>query len=104
MAIRPCPTCGQLNPGPCPRHGALATDRARSRRRGRPYPATHDRIRVALAPVVAAGGVNCWRCTQPIRAGQAWDLGHDDDDPTIYRGPEHAQCNRATATRRNTAP
>ena len=30
----------------------------------------------------------------------AWDLGHDDYDRSIYRGPEHARCNRSAAASR----
>lgn len=44
--------------------------------------------------------VTCWRCGHPIQPGQPWDLGHDDHDRTITRGPEHQHCNRATASRR----
>jgi hypothetical protein len=29
-----------------------------------------------------------------------WDLGHDDFDRTIYRGPEHQRCNRSSAASR----
>ena len=54
---------------------------------------------------VAAGGVKCARpdCTFPgglIQPGQAWDLDHDDSDPTHqrYLGASHASCNRRTVT------
>lgn len=46
---------------------------------------------------VDAGGVRCWRCGKPILPGHPFDLGHDDVDRTIIRGPEHPRCNRATA-------
>jgi hypothetical protein len=64
------------------------------------YPGSHQAIRRALAPQVAAGTVTCWRCGQLIRPGEPWDLGHDDHDRSIYRGPEHAgRCNRAAGAR-----
>lgn len=48
---------------------------------------------------MSGGTVSCWRCKEPIRPGQPWDLGHDDDDRRVYRGPEHLACNRNTASR-----
>jgi hypothetical protein len=36
----------------------------------------------------------------PILAGQPWDLGHDDDNPALYRGPEHARCSRQAGARK----
>ena len=64
------------------------------------YDWRHRKLRAALAPSVAAGGVTCWRCGKPIKPGERWDLGHDDDDPTRYRGPECLRCNRGTSGRR----
>lgn len=66
----------------------------------RGYGAVHQKLRKQLAPKVAGGGIRCWRCGELIRAGERWDLGHDDGDRRIYRGPEHVKCNRATAKRR----
>jgi hypothetical protein len=56
----------------------------------------HQELRATLAPDVAAGRWSCWRCRKQIEPGSAWDLGHDDRDPSLYRGPEHEACNRAT--------
>lgn len=66
----------------------------------RGYGSTHQRLRAEWAPFVDAGDVDCWRCRLPIDPVEPWDLGHDDDDRTIYRGPEHVTCNRSTAARR----
>lgn len=56
----------------------------------RGYGADHRRRRAEWAPLVQAGTVDCWRCSQPLDPDQPWDLGHDDHDRTLYRGPEHA--------------
>jgi hypothetical protein len=55
----------------------------------RGYGGPHQKLRKWWAPRVATGQVLCWRCGHPIRPGEAWDLGHDDHDRSIYRGPEH---------------
>jgi hypothetical protein len=52
------------------------------------------------ATAVATGDYHCWRCGQTIPPNTEWDGGHDDDDVTIWRGPEHRAENRATSTRR----
>lgn len=55
----------------------------------RGYGAHHQQTRAHWAPKADAGLVDCWRCGRPIHPGQPWDLGHDDHDRSITRGPEH---------------
>lgn len=69
----------------------------------RGYGAAHNRRRKSDQELVEAGGAVCWRCGRPIvpmkllrrdgRMVSNWHLGHDDDDRTVYRGPEHEKCN-----------
>ena len=86
---------------------------APTRRRKKPksyrreYGAAHRAKRRALAPLVAAGAVDCARCHEPIQPGQEWDFGHVDGDRLRYAGPEHRHSrdcseggNRATARHR----
>ncbi len=49
--------------------------------------------------ITAGERVQCWRCGEPITTAADMDLGHDDYDKTIVRGPEHATCNRSAAGR-----
>lgn len=101
MSLRVCLVagCPELTDSTrCHAH-TRAKDRARGTRQARGYDATHTRLRKQWVPIVAAGAVHCTRCHQLITKGQAWDLGHDDDDRSAYTGPEHARCNRATAGR-----
>ena len=74
------------------------TSRAGTSARG--YGGKHQALRKRLAVLVASGRAVCWRCGRAIYPGQSWDLGHDDRDRTIYRGPEHARCNRSSGARR----
>lgn len=66
----------------------------------RGYGAAHQAERRRLAPIVAAGQAWCWRCGGWIPPGTPWELGHDDHDRSIYRGPEHLKCNRAAGARK----
>lgn len=56
----------------------------------RGYGNRHQRLRKQLEPIVRSGQAVCWRCGEKIGADQRWDLGHDDEDRRVYRGPEHA--------------
>ncbi|WP_218014517.1 hypothetical protein [Mycolicibacterium palauense] len=56
----------------------------------RGYGPRHQRLREQLKPIVKSGQAICWRCGERIGPDQQWDLGHDDDNRNIYRGPEHA--------------
>lgn len=75
---------------------------------GRGYDYQHKKLREQVRPMVEAGKALCWRCIENglspeearIKPDEPWDLGHDDDDRSRYRGPEHQRCNRATAGRR----
>ena len=103
-AKHPCREQGCTVPCPpgvsrCPEH-TRARDRARGTTAQRGYGTSHQRLRRALSPIVQAGRATCWRCGLPIAPDEAWDLGHDDEDRTITRGPEHAYtCNRSAAGR-----
>jgi len=65
----------------------------------RGYGWQHQKERARWARRVEKGDVVCARCRRLILPGQRWDLGHvDGTERTVYSGPEHAGCNRATAT------
>ena len=70
----------------------------------------HRELRAQWKPVVDTGRVRCARGADCVYAvgelaglierGQAWDLGHHDDDPRRYIGPEHRRCSRRTSPHR----
>lgn len=64
------------------------------------YGKIHRRIRADYVRRMKAGEqFNCWRCGKWIDSEADWDLGHDDQDRSAYRGPEHVRCNRSSGTR-----
>ena len=67
----------------------------------RGYGPDHQKERARAKQAVDAGEAYCWRCggwidpTLRDKYGrEMWDLGHDDHDRSVYRGPEHRRCNR----------
>jgi len=105
---KPCLDCGMVSDqARCPTHRAEHR-RERDAKRGgtaaRGYGPGHKLERERWRPKVEAGGVECWRCHEPIDPSGPWDLGHDDNDRSKYKGPEHPVCNRRTNGRRLTAP
>ena len=99
--MRVCIDCPRLIPHGtrCPEH-RLAKNRARGTRAQQGYGPGHRKLRNAYARRMAAGETfTCWRCGATINP-DAWHLGHDDNDRSIYRGPECIPCNLATSTRR----
>lgn len=103
IARRVCPKPGcpnLLHPREryCPGH-QRDYEQARGTRQQRGYNAHHDQLRAQWAPHIATGTVKCWRCHQPIPPGEPWHLGHDDNDRTLHRGPEHTHCNTSAGGR-----
>jgi hypothetical protein len=79
----------------CPTH-TRAKDRARGTSTERGYGSAHQRLRREYELRMRAGEVfHCWRCGAEIDP-DAWHLGHDDHDRSVYRGPECVPCNTAT--------
>jgi hypothetical protein len=97
----PAPGCPVVLPAGtrrCPRH-ARAHEQTRGSRQQRGYDREHDKLRAWWAPRVATGTVTCWRCGERIAGDEPFDLGHDDQNRELHRGPEHTRCNRAAAGR-----
>ena len=93
-----CPKLVPVGTRYCPNHQAQY-DARRGTPRQRGYDRDYWRARARAKRAVDAGGVTCWRCGQPIEPDSNWHMGHDDEDRTILRGPEHASCNLSAAGR-----
>ena len=93
-AARGCPriTGGRY----CTEH-ARAHDKARGTKTQRGYGKEFLDERKVWVHMVETGEVNCWRCLNPILPGAEFHLGHDDEDRSIIRGPEHPHCNLSAA-------
>lgn len=76
------------------KHDAAARARAAEYRTPR-----YKTARAKVKAQVDAGTATCWRCHRLLQPGR-WHLGHDDNDRSILRGGECAQCNlRAAASK-----
>lgn len=66
------------------------------------YGREHKALRAYLIARYVPGVTACWRCGLPITTLRTRDvhLGHDDDNPAIWRGLEHARCNESSGAAR----
>ena len=107
MPKRFCIDCGHLydrddtGTQRCPEHQAAADRRrnARPNTTARGYGSTHQRERERQLQAFEPGQP-CARCGQPIESKDDAQLGHDDNDRSIYRGLEHIACNEGAPGRR----
>lgn len=74
----------------------MRRDRPTTAERG--YNGFHQALRRKLDIDIRAGHGICVRCGYAIDPDEQWDLGHSDTDRSVYSGPEHRHCNRATNT------
>ena len=70
----------------------------------RGYGWQHQQLRAKVKRLVDQGDQTCWRCERWLNPEEPWDLGHDDDDRSVYKGPECRPCNRATNGRADRTP
>ena len=81
----------------------------------RGYGADHQRLRRQWVRTIREhGGWHCARGSKCKHFGtprgtlilpdEPFDLGHDDHNRNLYSGPEHPECNRATAGRKKPKP
>lgn len=79
------------------------TTPAETARRAKYNSPQHRAARAAFTVLIATGRGICWRCQRPIppgTPGRAWNVGHDDDQVDLIRGPEHTRCNKSAAARK----
>ena len=65
----------------------------------------HPQLRAYLLARYIPGITPCWRCGKPITTLRTKDihLGHDDNNPAIWRGLEHAHCNTSAGAAKGNA-
>lgn len=108
MSKRVCRHCPTIIPrdsyrGLCPPCRA-AYDKQRGTSAERGYGANHQaHRRDAEAALQRGETLTCWRCGGPITRAADMHIGHDDEDRSITRGPEHTNCNLAAAGRKGAA-
>lgn len=81
----------------CPQH-TRERDKARGKRaHGSGTDWQHTKLRRSYQRRMDAGEqFSCWCCGRPIDPNH-WHLGHDDQDRSVYRGPERPECNLRAA-------
>ena len=102
MSLRVCaqPGCPALQPETRCLDHRREQEQARGSRQQRGYGAAHEQLRADYQRRMNRGETfDCWRCDDQIDP-EHWQLGHDDHDRSIYRGPECVPCNLATSGRR----
>jgi hypothetical protein len=100
--LRACSVCGRrAMAGESRCHDHRLAKRPKTKARG--YGGQHQRIRRMWGRRVALGDVVCARCGEFIAPDEPWDLGHDDNDRSLYNGPEHQACNRGARPERITS-
>lgn len=75
----------------------VSYEKSRGTKTQRGYGKEFQSERKVWRRMVDTGEVNCWRCLEPIHPGAEFHLGHDDNDRSIVRGPEHPLCNLSAA-------
>lgn len=86
-------------------HRTNPNNPATQARRARYTSREHRQLRATIQTQIDHGvPTYCWRptCRKQL-TGRAWHLGHDDHDPTIYRGAECIPCNLRAAARKGNA-
>lgn len=98
--MKACIDCPNLTPtGPRCTTCTRTRDKTRGTRQQRGYDAHHDQLRATYQRRMNRGEhFTCWRCGDPINP-ELWHLGHQDEDRTVYMGPECVPCNCATSGR-----
>lgn len=93
----PKPNCIRVADGSYCREHNAEHDKKRGTKAARGYGYGFKAQRREYAKQHMTQALTCWRCGEQIPIGEPFHLGHDDDDRTIIRGPEHPLCNLEAA-------